>query len=231
MGDIDAGQGLHYLDNAATAQKPSAVIDAVANYYYCDNANIHRGVHALSMRSTEAFEGVREKIRGLLNAREAAEIVFVRGTTEGINLVSNAWSVNEALPLTPGDSLLVVLPMFHAFAATAGMLFPLLHGLTVVRRGHVDDEVGEAELDVAAPLLDGGHRLRRGRGPPGGGEEERGPQRQAGGDPEYRPDEQHPVLGDAQVSGMVRNFGTLDMTNIDNRSRRIDLLDLTVLLG
>jgi len=105
------GKPLVYLDNAATAQKPQAVIDAVANYYKYDNANIHRGVHALSMRSTEAFEGVREKVRGLLNARDASEIVFVRGATEGVNLVKGSWgraNVGE------GDEIVVTALEHHS---------------------------------------------------------------------------------------------------------------------
>jgi len=105
------GKPLVYLDNAATAQKPRAVIDAVERYYALDNANIHRGVHALSMRSTEAFEGVREKVRVFLNAREAAEIVFVRGTTEGVNLVANSYgraNVHE------GDEIVITALEHHS---------------------------------------------------------------------------------------------------------------------
>jgi cysteine desulfurase/selenocysteine lyase len=102
---------LVYLDNAATAQKPKAVIDAVASYYECDNANIHRGVHALSMRSTEAFEGVREKIRAFVNASDAAEIVFVRGATEGINLVANAWGRQN---VRDGDEIIITTLEHHS---------------------------------------------------------------------------------------------------------------------
>ncbi len=82
------GKPLVYLDNAATTQKPRAVIDAVTRYYEHDNANVHRGVHALSQRATEEYEGVREKVREFLNARSVRELVFVRGTTEAINLVA-----------------------------------------------------------------------------------------------------------------------------------------------
>lgn len=84
------GKPLVYLDNAATSQKPRAVIDAVSNFYKHDNANVHRGVHTLSVRATELYEGAREKVRALINASELAEIIFVRGTTEGINLVANS---------------------------------------------------------------------------------------------------------------------------------------------
>ena len=82
------GKPLVYLDNAATAQKPRAVIDAIVKFYEVDCANIHRGVHELSQRSTAAYEETRAKVRRFLNARSNKEIVFVRGTTEGINLVT-----------------------------------------------------------------------------------------------------------------------------------------------
>ena len=85
------GHPLVYLDNAATSQKPRAVIDALVHYYERDNANVHRGIHELSNRSTNAFEAARERTRKFLNARSTEEIIFTRGTTEGINLVANAW--------------------------------------------------------------------------------------------------------------------------------------------
>ena len=82
------GKPLVYLDNAATAQKPQAVIDAITSYYTSSNANIHRGVHALSEIATESYEHARVKLQRFINAAEACEVVFVRGTTEGINLVA-----------------------------------------------------------------------------------------------------------------------------------------------
>ena len=85
------GHPLVYLDNAATSQKPRAVIDALARYYERDNANVHRGIHELSNRATNAFEAARERTRKFLNARSTEEIIFTRGTTEGINLVAQAW--------------------------------------------------------------------------------------------------------------------------------------------
>ncbi|HEX8702720.1 MAG TPA: aminotransferase class V-fold PLP-dependent enzyme, partial [Myxococcaceae bacterium] len=78
------GRRLVYLDSAASAQKPRAVIDAITHFYTHDNANVHRGVHFLSERSTAAFEGAREKVRRFLHAKDVKEIVFVRGTTEAI---------------------------------------------------------------------------------------------------------------------------------------------------
>jgi cysteine desulfurase/selenocysteine lyase len=97
------GRPLVYLDSAATALKPTAVIDAVSNVYAKDCANVHRGVHTLSQRATLAFDAAREKVRVFLNAREAAECVFVRGTTEGINLVAQTLGRR----LAPGDEVLI----------------------------------------------------------------------------------------------------------------------------
>ncbi len=85
------GRPLVYLDNAATTQKPRAVIDAVRAYYERDNANVHRGVHALSERATAAYEAARGKVAELLNAASPREIVFTRGATEAINLVASSW--------------------------------------------------------------------------------------------------------------------------------------------
>src|SRR5690349_13852709 len=88
---FDNNPGLVFLDTAASAQKPRQVIDGLAEYYRRDYANVHRGVYRLSARSTELYEAARETVRRFLNAKEAAEIIFVRGTTEGINLVAQTW--------------------------------------------------------------------------------------------------------------------------------------------
>ena len=82
---------LVYLDNAATTQKPIQVIDAISDYYKNNNSNIHRAVHALAEESTEAFEQTRDKVAEFLNTKDSQEIIFVKGTTEAINLVANAW--------------------------------------------------------------------------------------------------------------------------------------------
>src|SRR5207342_2181301 len=84
------GQPLVYLDSAATAQKPIQVIDAIRHFHEVDCANIHRGVHELSQRSTAAYEETRAKARRFINAKKNAEVIFVRGTTEGINLVTSS---------------------------------------------------------------------------------------------------------------------------------------------
>jgi cysteine desulfurase/selenocysteine lyase len=102
---------LVYFDNAATTQKPTVVIEAIRRYYEAENANIHRGVHYLSMMATEAYEGVREKVRAFLNAREAREIVFVRGTTEAINLVARTFG---AANVGPGDEVLISAMEHHS---------------------------------------------------------------------------------------------------------------------
>ncbi|MCZ6538077.1 MAG: aminotransferase class V-fold PLP-dependent enzyme, partial [Gammaproteobacteria bacterium] len=97
------GCPLAYLDSAASAQRPHQVIDAVADYYRNDHANVHRGIHTLSQRATEAYEGARESLRRFINAASTKEIIFTRGTTEAINLVAQAY----ARPLLqPGDEIL-----------------------------------------------------------------------------------------------------------------------------
>src|SRR5258708_10087242 len=85
------GHPLIYFDNAATSQKPRAVLDALRSYYEHDNANVHRGLHELSSRATEAYEAARTQVASYLGAAAPEEIVFTRGTTEGINLVAQAW--------------------------------------------------------------------------------------------------------------------------------------------
>ena len=105
------GFPLAYLDNAATSQKPVQVIDAVADYYREDNANVHRGVHQLSQRATDAYEGARTKVRDFLNAESDKEIVFVRGATEAINLVAHSF-VRPMLKV--GDEILISHMEHHA---------------------------------------------------------------------------------------------------------------------
>ena len=105
------GRPLVYLDNAATTQKPRAVIEAVTRYYAEENANIHRGVHLLSELATSAYEGVREKVRSFLHAADAREIVFVRGTTEAINLVASSFGRGR---VGAGDEVLVTAMEHHS---------------------------------------------------------------------------------------------------------------------
>jgi len=98
------GKPLVYLDNAATSQKPQSVIDAIVKFYTVDCANIHRGVHELSQRSTAAYEETRAKSKRFLNARTKSEIIFVRGTTEGINLVTFSWGRTN---VREGDEIVI----------------------------------------------------------------------------------------------------------------------------
>ncbi len=105
------GQPLIYFDNAATTQKPRAVVDALSRYYEHDNANVHRGIHELSNRATAAFEAARARAAAFINARAAEEIIFTRGTTEGINLVALAWGMEN---VKMGDTILLTEMEHHS---------------------------------------------------------------------------------------------------------------------
>jgi len=102
---------LIYLDNAASSQKPESVIQAISNNYRFDYGNIHRGVHTLSQRSTDSFESAREKIRGFLNAESVKEIIFVRGATEGINLIAQSYGRAN---IGQGDEIIITAMEHHA---------------------------------------------------------------------------------------------------------------------
>ena len=104
------GKPLVYLDNAATAQKPRAVIDALVRYYERDNSNVHRGLHALSMRATDAYEGARTRVAKFIHAADPAEIIFTRGTTESINIVARSFGDR----LKPGDVILATEMEHHS---------------------------------------------------------------------------------------------------------------------
>jgi len=105
------GWPLIYFDNAATSQKPRAVLDALRHYYEHDNANVHRGIHELSNRATAAFEAARARAAQFINARSADEIIFTRGTTEGINLVAYAWGAKN---IKAGDTILLTEMEHHS---------------------------------------------------------------------------------------------------------------------
>src|SRR5213082_2923563 len=105
------GKPLIYFDNAATTQKPRAVDDALRHYYERDNANVHRGIHELSSRATAAFEAARARAARFINARSAEEIIFTRGTTEGINLVASAWGQKN---IKAGDAILLTEMEHHS---------------------------------------------------------------------------------------------------------------------
>ena len=105
------GKQLVWFDNAATTQKPLSVINAVAQFYANDNSNIHRGAHSLAARATDAYEGAREKIRQFIGAGSASEIIYVRGTTEGVNLVAQTWGRKF---IQPGDEIVLSILEHHA---------------------------------------------------------------------------------------------------------------------
>src|SRR5437762_6777918 len=105
------GQPLIYFDNAATSQKPKTVLDALRRYYEHNNANVHRGLHELSSRATEAYEGSRRRVADYLGAASPDEIVFTRGTTESINLVAQAWGGKF---LREGDVILLTEMEHHS---------------------------------------------------------------------------------------------------------------------
>jgi cysteine desulfurase/selenocysteine lyase len=105
------GHPLVYLDNAATSQKPLAVLEAMDRFYRHDNSNVHRGIHELSRRATVAYEEARERAAQFINARESAEIIFTRGTTEGINLVAYTWGAKN---IKAGDTILLTEMEHHS---------------------------------------------------------------------------------------------------------------------
>ena len=105
------GHPLVYLDNAATSQKPSVVLDTIRHYYELDNANVHRGVHALSGRATDAYEAARERVRAFMNAASIREVVFTRNATESINLVARSWGDEN---LRAGDEVLITTMEHHS---------------------------------------------------------------------------------------------------------------------
>jgi len=146
------GHPLVYLDNAATSQKPAAVIEAIDRYYRETNANIHRGVHTLAERATAQYEDARAKIAGFINAAESREVVFTRGTTESVNLVAQAWLRPR---LEPGDEILVS-EMEHHSNIVPWQLVAEATGATI--RVIPFDDDGVLQLDEFERLL--GERTR-----------------------------------------------------------------------
>jgi cysteine desulfurase/selenocysteine lyase len=141
------GKRLVYLDSAATSQKPRAVIDAIVHYYEHINANIHRGVHTLSMRATEAHDEARETVRRFIQAADAGEIIFVRGATEAVNLVAETYgraNVGE------GDEVLITAMEHHSNIVPWQMLCDEKHAH--LRVAPINDS-GELELDAFEKLL------------------------------------------------------------------------------
>ena len=133
------GHALAYLDNAASSQQPDSVIDAVADYARCHHANVHRGVHTLSQEATALYEGARERVRQFINAAATAEIVFVRGTTEAINLVAQSYGRPR---LAAGDEIVVTHLEHHSNIVPWQLLCTqtgaVLRVVPIDRRGVVD---------------------------------------------------------------------------------------------
>ncbi len=141
------GKPLVYLDNAATAQKPRPVLDAIQRYYTTDNANIHRGVHLLSERATQEYENARAKVRDFLGAANEREIIFVRGATEGINLVAQTYGRKH---LREGDEVLITTMEHHSNIVPWQMVCD--EKGAVLRVAPINDD-GEILLDEFEKLL------------------------------------------------------------------------------
>jgi len=147
------GKPLVYLDSAASAQKPRAVIDAMSSFLEEDYANIHRGVHYLSQRATDAFEGARGKVARFINAAKADEVIFTRNATESINLVAQSWGRKN---LGPGDEIVLTELEHHANIVPWQML-RAEKGFEI--KVAPIDETGQVRLDALARLVNGKTRL------------------------------------------------------------------------
>jgi cysteine desulfurase/selenocysteine lyase len=142
------GHPLVYLDNAATTQKPQAVIDALVHYYTHDNSNVHRGAHTLSDRATAKFEAARKKVADFINANHAQQIIWTRGTTESINLVAASWGATN---LQAGDRILVSALEHHSDIVPWQMIAEKT-GASVIPIPV--DETGTIDLTAYSALLD-----------------------------------------------------------------------------
>ena len=152
------GKPLVYLDNAATSQKPRRVIDAVSRFYGSDNANIHRGVHYLSEQATLAYDAVRAGVARLLNAAMPSEVVFTRGTTEGINLVAQSWARPR---LKAGDEILITEMEHHSnivpWQLVASQTGAVVRAVPVTDTGELDVGVFDRLLTDRTRILALGH--------------------------------------------------------------------------
>jgi cysteine desulfurase/selenocysteine lyase len=148
------GKPLCYLDNAASSQRPRAVIDAISRYYETSHANVHRGVHRLSQEATDLFEGARETLRRFVNARSTREVIFVRGTTEAINLVAQSFARPR---LQPGDEIVISWLEHHANIVPWQMVCEQtaarLRVIPITRSGEVDFEAFLGLLNDRTRLL------------------------------------------------------------------------------
>lgn len=152
------GQPLVYLDNAATTQKPNVVIDAISDYYRYDNSNVHRGAHALADRATVKFEAAREKVARFLNAASPQQIIWTRGTTEGINLVAASWGRAN---LQAGNRILVSAMEHHSnivpWQLIAQATGARVEAIPVDANGNIDMVAFDAMLDADVKMVAVGH--------------------------------------------------------------------------
>ena len=148
------GKPLAWLDNAATTQKPQSVIDAISRFYAHDNSNIHRGAHTLAARATDAYEQARQKVQTFLGASSTKEIIFVRGTTEGINLVAQTYGKKF---LQPGDEIILSTLEHHANIVPWQMIArekgAVLRIIPVTDRGEIMLEEYQALLGPRTKLV------------------------------------------------------------------------------
>ncbi|PPD50090.1 MAG: cysteine desulfurase CsdA [Methylobacter sp.] len=147
------GKPLVYLDNAASCQKPNAVIDCISNFYRHDYANIHRGVHTLSVRATDKFEAAREKVRAFINAVNSKEIIFVRGATEAINLIAQTYGKAN---IQAGDEIIITTMEHHSNIVPWQMLCEQTGAVLKVAPMNVQ---GELIYDAFEALLNDKTRL------------------------------------------------------------------------
>ena len=147
------GRPLSYLDNAASSQRPRAVIDAMSRYYETSHANVHRGVHTLSQEATDLFEGAREKVCRFINARSTREVIFVRGTTEAVNLVAQSFGRSR---FGAGDEILISWLEHHANIVPWQMLCQQTGATLKVAP---ITQSGEVDFDAFAALLSPRTRL------------------------------------------------------------------------
>ncbi|WP_429126224.1 aminotransferase class V-fold PLP-dependent enzyme [Aeromonas veronii] len=152
------GHPLVYLDNAATTQKPQAVLDAIVHYYGADNANVHRAAHALSGRATRAFEAARKTVARFINAPRSHEVIWTRGTTEAINLVAQSWGMSE---LKAGDEIILSTLEHHAnivpWQLVAQRTGAVIRVIPLDKRGDLDLAAYHAMLGPRTRLVSVAH--------------------------------------------------------------------------
>ncbi len=144
------GQPLVYLDSAATAQRPRAVLEAIVDFYESDNANVHRGLHELARRATDRYEAARHNVARFLGVADPAEIIFVRGTTEAVNLVASSWGGTN---LQPGDEVVVTVLEHHSNLVPWQLVAERTGA--VLRSVDIDDQ-GRLRLDQLREILASG---------------------------------------------------------------------------